>query len=143
MQGEVFRIGVHGVHESLSNVRVIQSEGMSKLMGCHQEEAVTCNMYRILINDEGKYKYMAFLPTIPILVFLLLPTLVGTETPFLVIIIVVGGTAPQLAISSSLTSAGVILFTQEHKREVAGLSLWISTGYSSVCPNKDITTTVR
>lgn len=74
--------------------------------------------------------------------FMLL-TLVRTEAPFLVIIIVVSGTAPQLAISSSLTSAGVILFTQEHKGEVAGLSLRISTDHSGFWPNKDRTTTVR
>lgn len=41
MQGEVFHIAVHGVHESLSYVGVIQAEGMSKLMGCHQEQTVT------------------------------------------------------------------------------------------------------
>lgn len=70
-------------------------------------------------------------------------TLVRTETPFLVVIIAVSGTAPQLAISSSLTSAGVILFTQEHKGEVAGLSLRISTNYSGLCPNKELTARVR
>lgn len=62
----------------------------------------------------------------------MLLTLVRTEAPFLVVIIVVSGTAPQLAISSSLASAGVIRFTQEHKGEVARLSLRISTDYSGV-----------
>lgn len=72
----------------------------------------------------------------------MLLTLVRTEAPFLVIVIVVSGTAPQLAISTSLTSAGVILFTKEHKGEVAGLSLRVSTDYSGIWPNK-VTTTVR
>lgn len=41
MQGEVFYVAVHGVHESLSNAGVIQAKGMSKLMSCHQEQTVT------------------------------------------------------------------------------------------------------
>lgn len=45
MQGEVFHIAVHGVHESVSYVGVIQAKGMSKLMGCHQEETVTWSTY--------------------------------------------------------------------------------------------------
>lgn len=70
-------------------------------------------------------------------------TLIRTEAPFLVIIIVVSGTAPQLAIPSALTSAGVILLPQEYKGEVAGLSLRITTNYSSVWPNKDINNTCK
>lgn len=70
-------------------------------------------------------------------------TLVRTEAPLLVVIIAVSGSAPQLAVSSPLTGAGVVLFTQEHKGEVAGRSLSISTDYSGVWKNKDITTTVR
>ncbi len=73
----------------------------------------------------------------------MLLTLVRTEAPFLVIIVAVSGTAPQLAIASSLTSAGVILFAQEHKGEVAGISLRISTDHSGFWPNKDIKTTMR
>lgn len=45
MQGEVFHIAVHGVHKSLSYVGVIQAEGMSKLVGCHQEQTVTWSTY--------------------------------------------------------------------------------------------------
>lgn len=44
MQGEVFHVAVHGVHESFSNVGVIQTEGMSKLVGSHQEKAITWKM---------------------------------------------------------------------------------------------------
>lgn len=73
----------------------------------------------------------------------MLLTLVGTETPFRVVIIAVSGTAPQLAISSSLTCAGVILFTQEHEREVARLPLRVSTNHSGFCTNKEITKTVK
>lgn len=65
------------------------------------------------------------------LIFMLL-TLVRTKAPFLVIIVAVSGGAPQLAISTSLTSAGVILFTQENEGEVAGLTLRVSTNYSGV-----------
>ncbi len=45
MQGEVFHVAVHGVHESLSYVGVIQAKGMSKLMGRHQEQTVTWRTY--------------------------------------------------------------------------------------------------
>lgn len=45
MQGKVFHVAVHGVHEGISYVGVIQSKGMSKLMGCHQEQTVTLNAY--------------------------------------------------------------------------------------------------
>lgn len=41
MQREVFNIAIHRVHESISNVGVIQAKGMSELMGCHQEQTVT------------------------------------------------------------------------------------------------------
>lgn len=70
-------------------------------------------------------------------------TLVRTEAPFLVIIVVVSGSAPQLAISSSLTGTGVVLFAQEHKGEAAGISVRVSTDCSGVCPNTVIPTTVR
>lgn len=73
----------------------------------------------------------------------LLLTVVRTEAPFLVIIIAVSGAAPQLAISSSLTCAWVILLTQEHKGEVAGISLRISTNYSYIWINRDITAAVK
>lgn len=43
MQGEVLHVAVHGVHESLSDVGVIQAKGMAKLVGCHQEQTVTWN----------------------------------------------------------------------------------------------------
>lgn len=69
-------------------------------------------------------------------VFFMFLTFVRTETPFLVVIVVVSSAAPQFAISSSLTSAGVVLLTQEYKGEVAGLSLRVSTNYSGVCPNR-------
>lgn len=138
MQGEVFNVAVHGVHESLSYAGVIQAKGVSKLMGCHQEQTVTWNTYSMeCYSMKGEYTSVVFY-----LIFLLF-TIVLTEAPFLVIVIAVCGTAPQLAISSPLTSAGVILFTQELKGEVAGLSLRISTGYSIACPNKVITTTVK
>lgn len=80
---------------------------------------------------SNKSKYIFISPSLLSLLYLLL-TLVRTETPFLVVIIVVSGTAPQLAIISSLTSAGAVLFTQEHEGEVAGLSLRISTDCSGV-----------
>lgn len=70
----------------------------------------------------------------------LLLTLVRTKAPFLVIIIASGGTTPQFAITSSLTSAGVVLLTKEHKGEVAGFSLRIPTENSGICSN---ITTVR
>lgn len=41
MQGKVFNIAVHGVHESLSYVGVIQAKCMSELMGSYQEQTVT------------------------------------------------------------------------------------------------------
>lgn len=46
MQMEVLHIAVHGEHESLSDVGVIQAKGMSELMGCHQEQTVTWNTFR-------------------------------------------------------------------------------------------------
>lgn len=69
----------------------------------------------------------------------MLLTLVRTKAPFLILIIVVSGTAPQLAISTSLTGAGVIRLTQEHKGKLARLSLRIATGHCSVWPNKETT----
>lgn len=63
--------------------------------------------------------------------FMLL-TLVSTETPFLVIIIVACCAAPQLAITSALTGAGVILFAKEGEGEVTGLALRISTQHSGI-----------
>lgn len=45
MQGEVFSIAVHGVHESFYNVGVIQAKSMSKFVGSHQEQTITCNKY--------------------------------------------------------------------------------------------------
>lgn len=68
----------------------------------------------------------------------MLLTLIRTEAPFLVLVIVVSCTAPQFAIPTALTSAGLILLPQEYKGEVAGLSLRITTNYSSVWPNKEI-----
>lgn len=50
MQRKVFHIAVHGVHESVSNVGVIQAEGMSKLVGGHQEKTITWNMTSSTFN---------------------------------------------------------------------------------------------
>lgn len=120
MQGEVLHIAVHGKHESFPNVGVIQAQSMSELMGCHQKQTVTWNTS----SDEGWLmtsvnRYPLRLITIHITGL----TLIRTEAPFLVLIVAVSGATPQLSISSSLAGAGVILFTQEHKGEVAGLSL--------------------
>ena len=68
----------------------------------------------------------------------MLLTLIRTEAPFLVLIIVVSCSAPQLAISSSLTGTGVIPLTQEHKGKVAGLSFRITTDYSGIWQNNEI-----
>lgn len=80
---------------------------------------------------EGVDTHYSILPTL----LSLLLTLVRAEAPFIVIIIVASCTAPQFAISSSLTSAGVIFLSKEHKGEVAWLSLRISTNHCGVCPN--------
>lgn len=66
----------------------------------------------------------------------ILLTLVRTESPFLVVIIAISGSTPQLAIAPSLTGAGVVLLTQEFKGEVAGFSLRVSTNHSSVWPKQ-------
>ena len=60
-------------------------------------------------------------------------TFVRTQAPFLVLVIVCSGTAPQLAVCSALTGAGVILFAEEDEGEVAELSLRIPTDDSRVC----------
>lgn len=63
---------------------------------------------------------------------LMLLTPVSTETPFLVIIKVACCTAPQLAVTSALSGAGVVLFAKEGEGEVTGLALRISTRHSGV-----------
>lgn len=60
-------------------------------------------------------------------------TSVGTQAPFLVLIIVSSGTAPQFAVSSALTGAGIILFALEDEREVAELSFGIPTDNTCIC----------
>lgn len=60
-------------------------------------------------------------------------TFVRTQAPFLVLIIVCRGTAPQFAVCSALTGAGIILFAEEHKWEVAELSFRIPTDNSCIC----------
>lgn len=44
VQREAFSILVHGIHESVSDAGVFQAEGMAKLMGCHQKQAITWNI---------------------------------------------------------------------------------------------------
>lgn len=66
------------------------------------------------------------------------PTLVRTEAPFFVRVIVTSCAAPQLAITSALACAGVVLFAEEGEGEVAGLPLGISTEYSGFWPERDV-----
>lgn len=70
-------------------------------------------------------------------------TLVRTEAPFLVFIIVVSSATPQFAVSSPLACTGVILLAQKHKGKVTGLSFRVSSNYSSVWTNKDIRQAVK
>lgn len=53
MQGEVCYIFVHGVHQSILNVGMVQTKSMSKLMGCHKEQTVSC--------EKQKYGFIAVL----------------------------------------------------------------------------------
>lgn len=41
IERKVLNIGIHGVHESLSNAGVIQAKCVSKLVGCYKEQTVT------------------------------------------------------------------------------------------------------
>lgn len=58
------------------------------------------------------------------------PTLVSTEAPFFVCVIVACRAAPQLAVTSALAGAGVVLFAKEGEGEVAGLPIGIATNDS-------------
>lgn len=58
------------------------------------------------------------------------PTLVRAEAPFFVRVIVACRAAPQLAVTSALAGAGVVLFAEEGEGEVAGLPLGIATCHS-------------
>lgn len=40
-KSEVFGEGVNGGHQSSRVLRVLQTKGMTELMGCHQEQTVT------------------------------------------------------------------------------------------------------
>lgn len=67
VQGEVLHIGVHGVHERLSNVGVIQTQRVAKLVGGHQEQAVTCAVGQRNRSSVGKSKISHMLCTLFIL----------------------------------------------------------------------------
>lgn len=58
------------------------------------------------------------------------PTLVRAEAPFFVRVIVACRATPQLAVTSALAGAGVVLFAEEGEGEVAGLPLGIATYHS-------------
>lgn len=40
-KSEVFGVSVNGGHQGSGVLRVLQAKGVTKLMGCHQEQTVT------------------------------------------------------------------------------------------------------
>lgn len=67
-------------------------------------------------------------------------TSVRTQAPFLILIIVCSGTAPQFTVSSALTGAGIILFVEKYEGKVAELSFRIPTDNSRICSQKSLST---
>lgn len=59
-KSEVFGEGVNGGHQSSRVLRVLQTKGVTELMGCHQEQTVTYKPHKEMpIPSQYCYNYLS------------------------------------------------------------------------------------
>lgn len=167
-KSEVFGEGVNGGHQSSRVLRVLQTKGVTELMGCHQEQTVTYKTHKEMAipskwpiftllynylssaNNQNTSKIYFYsqngengqvtlwrrsyiLCLVVSLFYQLLKcpqtlhTLIGTEAPFAVVIIALGGSAPHLAVAAPGRGAGVVGVSQESEGKDARAPLCVSS----------------
>ncbi len=126
MQREILYVFVHGIHQSVFDVGVVQSKCMSKLMSSHQKQTVSCERKDMLANvslSNFCSVWRRWLSLTPI----------RAKSPFFICVIVAGGCTPEFSITTAFTGARRVFSSKEGERKLAWLTFWISTNYSCIC----------